>query len=145
MQRSAGVRLGIPSSLLLGLAVGCKQDTPIRSAATVGDSAGVEIVFSGDAVLSPSARWSLSPEPTLQVGTMEGAPEFQLHRVRAGLILNRDLLAIVNGGSQEVRFYGPEGSFLGARALTAKGRANTGDFNPSSDFQGTPFSHGTGR
>ncbi|MGW8267482.1 MAG: hypothetical protein ACWGSQ_14035 [Longimicrobiales bacterium] len=121
MERIAGILLKISLFVLVGLWVACGQGERRQSAPTVRDSAGVEILVLGEGILPSASAWSQSPEPVLQVGAVEGAPEFQLHRIRAGLILNQDLFAIVNGGSQEIRSYDAEGGFRWARGSVGEG------------------------
>jgi len=120
MPRTGGVSFSALGALLLGVLTACEPEVTPPSSPTVRDSAGVEIVENGDATLD-SSNWSLSPEPVFQVGTLEGAPELQLHRVLDGLILDRGDVAIVNGGSQEVRFYGASGEYRGAQGLPGEG------------------------
>jgi hypothetical protein len=88
----------------------------------VRDSSGVEIAESR----RPS--WPddkpglvLSVEPVLQVGAVEGAPEEQLDQVRGVVRLSDGRMAVANGATNEIRFYGPDGRFL-----LASGRAGQG-------------------
>lgn len=121
MPRVGRIFLSILLSLLPCLTAGCGRGDKRQSAATVSDSAGVEVVVSAEGDLRSVSDWSLSAEPVLQIGTVEGAPELQLHRVRAGLILNAELFVIVDGGSQEVRSYGSGGGFRWAQGSPGEG------------------------
>ncbi len=89
---------------------------------SVRDSSGVEIAESR----RPS--WPddkpglvLSVEPVLQVGSVEGAPEEQLDRVGGVARLSDGRVAVANGATSEIRFYGTDGRFL-----LASGRAGQG-------------------
>lgn len=74
--------------------------------AVVRDSAGVTIVESGPA--APRVL-QLSAEPLLEIGQMEGAAEYQLHRVRFATRLSDGTTAVANTGSNEIRFYDVDG------------------------------------
>jgi len=120
MPRTGRISISALGALLLGVLTGCGPEETIRTGPTVRDSAGVEIVENGDVSLVPPG-WTLSPEPIFQVGTVEGTPELQLHRVLDGLILDRGEVAVVNGGSQQVRFYDARGGYRGAQGLPGEG------------------------
>ncbi len=106
--------------LLLPAAAACGRDG--GPAFSVRDSSGVEIAESRrPAWPDDEPGLVLSVEPVLQVGAVEGAPEEQLDRVGGVVRLSDGRVAVANGATNEIRFYGPDGRFL-----LASGRAGQG-------------------
>jgi hypothetical protein len=59
----------------------------------------------------------VAAEPTVDIGVLDGAPEYQLFRVRAALTLSDGRIVVSNSGTQQLRLYDPQGRYL----LTAGG------------------------
>lgn len=95
----------------------------------VTDSAGVRIVTNAS-VTGP--KWTLSAEPLLDLGTVEGGGPQQFFRVSGAMRLPHGGLLVVNGGSQEVRVFGPDGSLARSFGRAGKG---PGEFG----FPGPPW------
>jgi len=102
--------------LLLGLALpitagffACDTGKGAPSA-TVRDSAGVTIVENHTGSWRDEHAWRVSPEPSLNIGVLEGAPEYQLYQVRSALRLSNG--NIVVAASNELRFFDANGRYL---------------------------------
>ena len=54
-------------------------------------------------------QWALSPEPTVSIGVIEGDQPYQLHGASSSVRLPDRRIAVVNGGSDEVRFFSENG------------------------------------
>lgn len=91
---------------------GCDGPGRRDAGATTRDSAGVAIVESARPAWTPERAWRIDPEPLLQIGRMDGPPEYVLHRVRAAVPLDDGRIVVSNAGTNELRFYGPDGRFL---------------------------------
>lgn len=78
-----------------------------REAWTVQDSLEIQIVTSDS---TPSAHWSLG-EPRLKLGTVSGGPT-EFFRIRDLLRLPTGEIVVANGGTNEVRVFGPDGSHV---------------------------------
>lgn len=76
---------------------------------TVRDSAGIEIVENAIPDDEP-VLVTLSEEPIVSIGTVEGGEASQLHRVRAALRMPDGRIAILNAGTHEVRIYREDGT-----------------------------------
>jgi len=87
----------VPSAVLLILA----------AAACGPDDRGAR-----DASAPDPVELSLSAEPVLSVGTVDGAPEDALFRVRGAERLSDGTLMIVNEGTSELRLYDAAGKHL---------------------------------
>lgn len=67
------------------------------------------------AALSPNPQvglaqeWHLSPQPVLSIGSMAGSEAEQLYRVSGAHRLSNGGVGVVNAGSREIRFFGPDG------------------------------------
>ncbi len=90
-------------------AAACGGDAGERGAQVeVRDSAGVTIVSYG--ALDPDLRLEVSPEPALQIGVVDGAPDLQLFGVTDVKRLADGGVAVANGGSRELRIYNADGT-----------------------------------
>ena len=65
--------------LALGTAA-CGAGERTGARAVVRDSAGITIVENTTPLWRDGDAWSLTAEPTVQIGVMEGEAEYQLHR-----------------------------------------------------------------
>jgi hypothetical protein len=114
----------IPRAICLGLMgsfVGAACDSAEgRSTEAVRDSAGVRIVESRAAVVGSVPAWRVDPQPVMQIGVAEGAPEHQLAGVRGAVRLADGGVVVANGHSKEVRYYDARGRFV--RAVGKQGR-----------------------
>ena len=82
------------------LSAGCRGDaTPGAGEDYLGSPSDVE-------------QWSLSEVPFLEIGVVEGDAAYQLHEAVSSVRLPDGSLAVVNRGSQEVRFYSPDGRHI---------------------------------
>lgn len=107
--------LRLLSSLTLAtLHLACGADLLPRDAVAVRDSAGVRIVELRRSVWEHSTHWRLQAEPELEIGVADGAPEYQLFQVNDAARLADGRIAVANTGSNEVRLYAADGSFLAA-------------------------------
>ena len=90
------------------LSAGCRGDAPPGTG-------------EGDPNSSEVEQWSLSEVPSLEIGVVEGDPAYQLHQAVSSVRLPGGEIAIVNAGSQEVRFYSPEGRHIRSAGGTGDG------------------------
>lgn len=54
----------------------------------------------------------LAATPALTIGDEQGAPEYQLFNARGPTRLANGSVVLLNAGTREIRFYGPDGRFL---------------------------------
>ncbi|MEJ2203528.1 MAG: 6-bladed beta-propeller [Gemmatimonadota bacterium] len=55
---------------------------------------------------------SLSAEPTLQIGVLDGDPDYLFERIVSTLHLPSGRIAVSDAGASEVSVYGPDGTFI---------------------------------
>lgn len=79
------------------------------AAQTVRDSAGIQIVANTDPVWRDGAKWTVEHEPHLEIGLVDGAPEYQLFRARYARRLTDGTIVFANTGTLEVRGYETDG------------------------------------
>lgn len=91
--------------------LGCNESPPGSSYA-VRDSSGIAVVESQGPAWGVGTGWSLSAEPSLQIGMREGEEVFQFFDVADGLQLPDGRIVILNAGTQTVRVFSSEGEFL---------------------------------
>jgi hypothetical protein len=93
----------------------------------VRDSAGIRIVENSRQQWSESQEWTVGAEPLFEVGVVEGAPEYQLSKVRGAVRLSDGRVVIAHGDAKELRYYNAGGQFI-----MSVGRAGGGP----GEFQG---------
>jgi hypothetical protein len=101
----------------------------------VRDSAGIHIVENTAPQWKEGAGWTLSAEPTLDIGVVDGAKEYQLSQVRDALRLASGQIAVANAGSQEIRFFDGSGKYL--RSVGGEG-GGPGEFKDVSWIRALP-------
>jgi hypothetical protein len=102
------------SSPLIALslvAVGCQSEGEY-SGAVVRDSAGVQIVENRSYEWPAGHGWHLASQPALDIGAVDGDPDYQLFQVVGALRLSNGRIAIANSGTGELRFYDSSGEFM---------------------------------
>jgi hypothetical protein len=116
----AGLRLlfAVPVGLILACG---SEEAPIEApAAERRDSAGIEIVEVAADAWGDGEGWRVGSEPLLVIG--QGTrPDQELYRVRGAVRLSDGRVAVANAGTQEIRFFGPDGAFLYAAGGEGEG------------------------
>jgi hypothetical protein len=126
----------IPISLivvLIGLA-GCSDGTSMGSS-LVRDSAGITIVENSIPLWLDGGGWRVSGEPMVDIGQMDGAPEYQFYQIAGAVRIRGGRLAVANGGSGEIRLYSSSGEFLEAKGGKGSG---PGEFEDIFFFRRAP-------
>jgi hypothetical protein len=102
-------------ALLIILSPACGSDVGGNeggaSAVAERDSAGVHIVESQAPSWADGEGWTVDPEPTLQIGTLSGDPDYQLFQVRSVITLGDGSIVVANG-DQTLRFFDASGRFI---------------------------------
>ncbi|MFV1985695.1 MAG: hypothetical protein ACC682_00325 [Gemmatimonadota bacterium] len=102
-------------ALVATTAVACAACSPpdgSRPATTVSDSAGVTLVENRGAAWAAGAAWSIDPAPTVSIGVLDGAAEYQLFGVVAAARQSDGTIVLVDE-SRMIRRYASDGSFIG--------------------------------
>ena len=95
-----------------GLA-GCGQEAAQAAQSfQVRDSAGVTIYVNSAGEWTEATAWTLSSDPILTIGEFDGPEEYLLYRARGARRLSNGNILIANGGTNELRFYDPNGIHL---------------------------------
>jgi len=100
-------------AITLGGCVGRDVQAPWE----VQDSAGVEVITNRAAL----EEWEVSPEPLLSLGTVDAGGPTDFFRVRSIASLGPRGFVVANGGSEELRFFTPEGEFIRAVGRSGHG------------------------
>lgn len=85
-------------------------DGPVSSA-SVSDSSGVAIVENREGRWGSGGGWSVSEQPRVSIGVLDGAAEYQLFGVSAAALQSDGTIVMVDG-SRRVRRYDPSGEFI---------------------------------
>ncbi|MFV1987435.1 MAG: hypothetical protein ACC682_09135 [Gemmatimonadota bacterium] len=99
-------------------ACGDAEPTP-SSAGSVRDSAGITIVENTIDTASARTGWAVDPTPTLTVGGLDAAEGEQFFSIAGARRLEDGRLAVVDGGSAELRVYAATGELV--QTFGAKG------------------------
>jgi hypothetical protein len=70
------------------------------------------IVESEAAEWAHSRGWRVADSPLLDIGSADGSPEYQFHRIEGVVRLPDGRIAVADGGSSEIRIYDDAGRFL---------------------------------
>lgn len=119
---AADGRFAFGAVLLLGVMLpGCAGEDRGDDTYVVTDSAGVRIVVNQAPLWGPDEGWTLSPEPVVEIGAVEGAPESQFHNIQGVARLSDGRLAVLDGGSAELRLFDASGRYLSTMAARGEG------------------------
>ena len=91
---------------------GCADSSALRERFSVWDSAGVLITESSSPQWAVGTPWTLSPEPEVVIGRVEGDERYLLSRVHGARRFTDGRIAILDLGSSRVRVYDAEGAHL---------------------------------
>ena len=117
---------------ILVAASGCHSASPpVHTIHT--DSAGIPIATAIEPLWGPGEGWTVEPEPLLEIGTVTGAPEYQLTDVVAAVRLSNGDIVVADRSAAELRGYDPAGNFRWRAGRSGEG---PGEFR-SLDFVGT--------
>lgn len=101
--------------------LGCAAGEAPDSSSTVRDSAGVVIVESTRGAWESGDAWTISREPVLDIGQVDGSPEYQLYRAWSAVRLSDGRVVIANGGTNELRFHDASGTHLASVGRSGEG------------------------
>lgn len=104
----------IAVGLLCVVAAACQDEIAGGSSAIVRDSAGVRIVENRDPAWSTGNGWTVDPEPTTIIGSVEGDPNQLFNEIVGATRLSDGRILVLDSGSAELRFYDADGQFLNA-------------------------------
>ena len=99
--------------VLMILTSACGQGgDDVSAEASFADSAGVTIVQNPDPAPEARLGWTLSPDPLVDIGGLDAEEEYQVFRSWDAHRLPDGRLAVLNGGSGEIRVYEEGGTHL---------------------------------
>lgn len=117
------VRIGVVCTCLT-LPAACEA-APEASTFEEADSAGVTLALNSGDAPTPNEGVVVGGDPLLELGTLSGDSLYQFSRIQGGARLSDGRLAILDGGSTQLRIYGADGVF--ERAWGSEG-AGPGEF-----------------
>ncbi len=92
-----------------------------RSAVTIRDSAGIQVVHLHRGYQETLPRWDIAAEPTVIIGQADGEAPYLLTRVAGATIRSDGSLAIADINASEVRFYDSLGHFIMSSGRRGRG------------------------
>lgn len=107
-RRERGISLLVVAGVLAAGA--CSPVEEGSSSATVRDSAGILVTENPRAAQVP--RWHVEDAPVVEIGSVEGERPYRLHDVERVLRLSDGRVVVADGGSRELRYFGPGGDHL---------------------------------
>ena len=106
------IHLVFPLAFLSFLAASCTSNASLDSTVSRTDSAGVIIVENSGPPPADGGGWSVSPKPSLSIGTVEGEEVYQFFGVAGTHRFGDGRIGVVNVGSRNVRIYAADGTHL---------------------------------
>lgn len=110
---------GLSAAILLLATAACEAPASAPEV-VVRDSAGVRIVETASAVRFP-APITIPDTQAVRIGAVAGDPEYLLSRVVGAMQLPNGEILIGNRGTNELRFYDPQGQFLRSEGREGEG------------------------
>jgi hypothetical protein len=107
------------------LILGCSGQFEGGQSSVVRDSAGIRIVENFEPAWQEGDSWRLGEEPVVDIGGLEGDPNYELYRVSAAVRLADGRIVVANSGTQELRFFDKDGRFL---SLSGRQGGGPGEF-----------------
>lgn len=89
--------------------------------AVVRDSAGITIVENAGPAWTAAQAWVVVDSPLVEIGGSETDPRLDLTQVSGVRRLADGRIAVVNGATSEVRFFGPDGGYLSTSGRRGQG------------------------
>ena len=119
-------------ALVLTILPGCSPRDAAGPTASQRDSATVTIYENSGAEWTEPTAWRLSSEPTLAIGAFDGPEEYLLFQASRARRLDNGNIVIANGGTNELRFYDPNGTHVRSvgREGDGPGEFRSGEFRP---------------
>lgn len=112
----------LPALALIALAACSDGPEPTQALRSeVRDSAGVRIVENQAPMPDSRLTWEISTQPTLSIGTLDGEEAHQLFQVRTATRLADGRVLVANGGTSEIRVFGPSGAHVGTWGRAGEG------------------------
>jgi hypothetical protein len=99
-------------ALSAALLIACGNEAERSPGPALRDSAGVQIVENTGYRWPDGRGWRLSDEPSVDIGVLDGDPDYQLFRVVRAVRLSDGRLVVANSGTNELRFYDPSGTYV---------------------------------
>jgi len=96
----------------------------------VTDSAGLEIVYSRSPEMAGAEAWTVSPEPSLQIGAVEGESAYLFGNIWGASEASDGRIVVSEGQTYEIRVFAPDGRHL----VTFGGRGDGPE-----EFRGPPW------
>jgi hypothetical protein len=91
---------------------GCSSEGSFGPTFSVSDSAGITVAENRGEVPSDGGGWSISPEPSFQIGAVDGDEAYLLFRVWGATRLSDGRIAVVNNRAPDLRIFSPTGEHL---------------------------------
>lgn len=98
-------------SLLLPLAA-CEERSAKAAGPVISDSAGIPIVENTAPTWEQEEKWKVAEQPTVDIGALDGDPNYQLYRASSVTRLSDGRIVVANSGTHELRIYSSEGRYL---------------------------------
>lgn len=109
-----------------GFLAGCGSDSGAAGTFAVRDSAGIRIAESSAPLWGEGESWRLSDEPAVEIGVLDGEPEYQLYQADDGARLRDGRIVVGNAGTHELRIYDSDGAYLGSSGREGEGPGEFG-------------------
>ena len=117
-------------------AFGCRDSSGDRSAAAATrDSAGITIVENAAPAWTAEEAWTVSAEPTLEMGVPEGDPDQEFYQIAGVTRLSDGTIVVANAGTQQLRYFAADGSLRGSAGRKGGG---PGEFQMLMSLIGLP-------
>jgi hypothetical protein len=118
MKSDTATWVALPVLLIWGCTA---QPSATNETPTVVDSAGIEIVQYPAAAYKNLPEWTVSAEPEVRIGAIEGEEDYLFMRIAGALRLDDGRFAVLDGGLKQLRLFSANGEFLRSQGREGEG------------------------
>jgi hypothetical protein len=112
MFRHVNVLLGLSLSSLIFSLMACEAAAPSAPALATRDSSGITIAENSGVPPENGGGWSVSAEPTLQIGSVDGDEAYLFSRISGATRLPDGRIAVSDNRAINLRIFSPSGEHL---------------------------------
>lgn len=114
VRRLPGLKpIGIIGILGAGVVLtACGGDAVEAPTAEIQDSAGVRVVVNPPPSPDTDPTWTVVGEPEVEIGVLDGDPEYQLFRVSGAVVMSDGRIVVANRGAHDLRMFDAGGGHL---------------------------------
>jgi hypothetical protein len=106
---------GVAAAVAAAVLTACAADPPAASSPSdplITERAGVRTVVNYEPRWAPGEAWTVSEEPVLRIGMVDGPEAYLFNDIRGVTRLSDGTIVVLNAGDGQIRYFAPDGRHL---------------------------------